>query len=410
VQPTHTSIETGRSWVVATAVVVILMFSFGSPMVAVVALKEIAAEVGSSRSIPALAGSLVWLGSGLGAIGYGWIAERIGFRRTALCGAGFIAIGLAVSASGGASQVLLGHALLLGILGCGAINIPLVLYASRWFDRNRGSALAYVTSGQHLAGLLWPGMLTLVIAQLGWRSTMTVLGVVSAVVIGTLALLFLDPAPEGKASGAEQARGTGAGTAGGVPTNLAFWLLCLAGFLCCTPMAMPQAHIVALCSDLGIAPTRGALMLSVLLGSALVSRQLWGWLADRYGGLATILGGSVCQAFAILGFALTQDEAGLFLISAAFGLGYSGIIPAYVVALREHFAASEASWRVPIWFTSNLVGMALGGWLAGYIYDRTLSYDTAFITGLIFNIANIAVVGWLTWRIGLKPATVWSRA
>src|SRR5262249_12133307 len=115
-------------------------------------------------------------------------------------------------------------------------------------------------------------------------------------------------------------------------------------------------------------------------------------------------GGSVCQALAIMGFAWTQDEAGLFLVSAAFGLGYSGIIPAYVVALRELFAANEASWRVPIWYTSNLVGMALGGWLAGHIYDRMLSYQPAFITGLYFNIANIVVVGWLTWRIGLKQA------
>ncbi|PWT93630.1 MAG: MFS transporter, partial [Proteobacteria bacterium] len=362
-QSSPISVETGKSWIVATAVVVILMFSFGSPMVVAVALKEITADIGSSRSVPALAGSLVWLGSGLGAIGYGWIAERIGFRRTTLCGAGFIAIGLAVSASGGAWSVLLGHALILGILGCGAINIPLVVYASRWFDRRRGSALAYVTCGQHLAGLLWPGMLTLLMAHLGWRSTMTLLGIVTAVVIGMLAVLFLGPAPEGNVPGLARAEASGPTLTRGLPTNLAYGLLCLAGFLCCMPMAMPQAHVVALCSDLGIGPTHGALMLSVLLGSALVSRQLWGWLADRYGGLVTILGGSVCQAFAILGFAFTQDEAGLFLVSTAFGLGYSGIIPAYVVALREHFAASEASWRVPIWYTSNLVGMALGGWL-----------------------------------------------
>jgi MFS family permease len=406
VQASPTSVETGKSWIAATAVVVILMFSFGSPMIVVVALKEITADIGSSRSIPALAGSLVWLGSGLGAIGYGWIAERIGFRRTTLCGAGFIALGLAVSASGGSWSVLIGHALILGIFGCGAINIPLVVYASRWFDRHRGSALAYVTSGQHLAGLFWPGMLTLLIARMGWRSTMTLLGIATAVVIGVLAVLFLGPAPERNVGGSDRLESSGASLTGGMPVNLAYALLCLAGFLCCMPMAMPQAHVVALCSDLGIGPAHGALMLSVLLGSALVSRQLWGWLADRYGGLLTILGGSVCQAFAILGFALTQDEAGLFLVSAAFGLGYSGIIPAYVVALRDHFAAAEASWRVPIWYTSNLVGMALGGWLAGYIYDRMLSYQPAFITGFVFNLANIAVVGWLTWRIGLKDRAV----
>jgi MFS family permease len=397
------SVESSRSWVVASAVLVILMFSFGSPMVVAVGLKEIAADIGSSRSIPALAGSLVWLGSGLGGIGYGWLAERIGFRATTLIGAGVIALGLWVSSMGGSASVLVGHGLLLGVLGCGAINIPLVVYASRWFDRRRGSALAYLTSGQHLAGLFWPSMITLSLAQIGWRQTMIVLGLVTAAVIAVLAILFVTPAPERHAVAPDVGS---AKRIGGPPSNLVYGLLCLAGFLCCTPMAMPPAHVVALCSDLGIRPSQGALMLSILLGSALVSRQFWGWLADRYGGLVTILSGSVCQALAIIGFAWTQDEAGLFLVSAAFGLGYSGIIPAYVVALREHFPADEASWRIPVWYTSNLVGMALGGWLAGYIYDQTLSYQPAFITGVLFNIANIAVLAWLIWRIGVKQPTM----
>lgn len=387
---------------IAAVVLVVLMFSFGAPMVVAVALKEIAGDVGSSRSVPALAGSLVWLGSGIGSIFYGWIAERIGFRRTALIGAVMIGVGMAVSASGGAWEILVGHGLIMGILGCGAINIPLVVYASRWFDRHRGSALAFITSGQHLAGLLWPSLITLAVAHMGWRSTMVSLGTATALILAVLALVFLSPAPEKFNSSSDVPDHARTARIGGLSPNLVFTLLCIAGFLCCTPMAMPPAHVVALCSDLGLRPAQGALMLSVLLGSALVSRQFWGWLSDRYGGLVTILGGSICQAFAIMGFAWTQDEAGLFMVSAAFGLGYSGIIPAYVVVLRDHFAAGEASWRIPIWYTSNLVGMALGGWLAGYIYDHTLSYQPAFLTGIVFNIANIAVIGWLTWRIGLR--------
>ena len=85
---------------------------------------------------------------------------------------------------------------------------------------------------------------------------------------------------------------------------------------------MPMGHVVALCSDLGIPPARGALMLSVLLGSAFVSRLFWGWLSDTFGGLYTVLAGSICQAAAMVGFMVTQDEAGLFAVSAAFGLGF----------------------------------------------------------------------------------------
>ena len=139
-------------------------------------------------------------------------------------------------------------------------------------------------------------------------------------------------------------------------------------------------------------------MLSVLLGSAFISRMFWGWLSDTVGGLYTILAGSICQAAAMVGFILTQDEAGLFAVAAAFGLGFSGIIPAYVVVLRDLFPASEASWRIPIWFFSNIVGMALGGWLAGYIYDGLGSYGPAFMIGVVLNLANIAIIASLAVR------------
>jgi len=140
-------------------------------------------------------------------------------------------------------------------------------------------------------------------------------------------------------------------------------------------------------------------MLSVLLGSAFVSRLFWGWLSDHAGGLYTILAASVCQAAALAGFIVTQDEAGLFAVAAAFGAGFSGIIPAYVVVLRQLFPAGEASWRVPVWFFCNICGMALGGWLAGAMYDQLGSYAPAFAVGVGFNIANIAVIGWLAARI-----------
>ena len=123
--------------------------------------------------------------------------------------------------------------------------------------------------------------------------------------------------------------------------NLVQALLCAASFLCCVPMAMPAGHLVAFCSDLGIPAARGAAMLSVLLGCAFVSRMFWGWLTDRIGGLAAVFAGSACQALAIAAFTVTQDEAGLFAVSAAYGLGFSGIIPAYVVAIRDLLPVSR---------------------------------------------------------------------
>src|ERR1700709_2762656 len=113
-----------------------------------------------------------------------------------------------------------------------------------------------------------------------------------------------------------------------------------------------------------------AVMLSVLLGTAFLSRQIWGVISDRIGGLATVLIGSAWQAASLTAFLLTQNEAGLFTIAAAFGLGFSGIIPAYVLAVRELFPASEASWRIPTVLLFTGGGMAVGSWIAGLLYDH----------------------------------------
>jgi MFS family permease len=389
------SIETNASWGAATVALFILTFYHGAPLLAPVALKPIAAELGTSRSVPALANSLAWLGSGAGAIAFGWIAERVGIVATIAFGAVMIGAGLVWAASGGVTELLLGHALLLGVLGGGAINVPLIIYISRWFDRHRGSAVALVSSGQYIAGAIWPPFIAFGVQEVGWRATLVVFGIATTLAILLAALVWLRPPPTNELSG-EGNLNSAAGTAAG--SRATYILLCVAGFLCCTPMAMPPGHLVALCSDLGISATRGAFMLSVLLGSAFVSRLFWGWLTDRVGGLYTILAASTCQAAALLGFVFTQNEAGLFAVSAAFGLGFSGLIPAYVVALRALFPANEASWRMPIWFFTNIIGMALGGWLAGYVYDQLGSYGPAFALGVAFNVANIVVIAALARR------------
>jgi MFS family permease len=158
---------------------------------------------------------------------------------------------------------------------------------------------------------------------------------------------------------------------------------------------------VAFCSDVGITATQGALMLSVLQGCAFVSRQFWGWMADRVGGLLTLLAGSSCQALAIAAFMLTQNEAGLFAVSAVYGLGFSGIVPAYVLVVRELYPSSEASWRVPMVLFVSMGGMAFGSWWAGALYDHYGFYAPAFASGVIFNLLNLALIGFLVLRRGL---------
>jgi MFS family permease len=387
------SIETPASWRVAAAALAVLSVSFGAPYVTVVALEAIATEVGGARSVPALAGSLAWLGAGFGGLVMGRIAEKVGVRWTVIFGAVMIAAGLAVSSGGQVWQLYIGHGILIGLLGNGGINAPLYVYVTRWFDRRRGTALALISSGPHVAGAIWPPLFGQLIGQFGWRHTMLIMAAVQITAIVPLAALVMRRPPEPVSGGGGAATLLPTRTVVGLPPNGVLALISMAAVLCCVPMAMPQAHLIAFCGDLGIAPVRGAAMLSLLLACAFVSRQVWGWLSDRIGGLRTVLTCSVLQAVALAAFLGTQDELGLFMVAAAFGLGFSGIIPAYVVAIRELFPASEAAWRVPVLLMSTATGMALGGWAAGAIYDYAGFYAPAFATGIGLNVVNIAIVG-----------------
>jgi MFS family permease len=378
-------------------VLAILAFSFGAPWIVVVALKLIAAEAGGLRAVPALAGSLAWIGFGAGGIVMGAVAERIGVRWTVVFGAVMICAGLALSTGGAGWQLYLGQGLLVGFLGIGGMNAPFYIYVSRWFDRRRGSALALISSGAYLAGAVWPPIFERVVAHVGWRQTMLWFGAFEVAVVVPLALIFLRQPPElPVARGMPEASAHNAVL--GWPPNAVFVLMAAAVVLCCIPMAMPQAHLPALCSDLGIRATHGAAMLSVLLGSAFVSRQLWGWISDRIGGLMTVLVGSSLQVLAMIAFMFTQDEIGLFTVSAAAGLGFAGIIPAYVLAIRELFPAGEAYWRIPAFLLSSGGGMAAGGWLAGALYDHFGFYAPAFAAAALANALNVVIIAILVMR------------
>jgi MFS family permease len=392
------SVETKASWAVASAALFILGMSFGAAWIAAVALKDIANEVGGSRSVPALASSLAWLGTGTGGIVMARIADRVGTRSAVIFSSLMIGLGLSISTLGLPWPLWIGHGLFIGLFGLGGINAPLYVYVSRWFDRRRGSALALISSGTYLAGATWPPIFEQAIANFGWRHSMLGYALVEILVVVPLAAIYFGAPPEviypPVATGANSSKARVLGWA----PNLVFVVMCGAAVLCCIPMAMPQGHLVAFCSDLGISRSMGALMLSVLLGTAFLSRQIWGVISDRIGGLATVLIGSAWQAASMTALLFTQNEAGLFTVAAAFGLGFSGIVPAYVLAVRELFPASEASWRIPTLLLFSGGGMAAGGWIAGLLYDHLGYYAPAFAVGIGANILNLLIVSVLVGR------------
>jgi MFS family permease len=395
---TSESIETRKSWAIAFATLTMLALAAGGPMTVVIGLVPISETLGSGRSLPSLATSLAYLGTGVGGVLCGLLAGRFGQRAVAIMGGVAIFAGLAIASLAERWSLLLGIGVGVGLFGNGALFPPMLAYVSLWFDRRRGTALALVSSGQYIAGFVWPTVFERTIASIGWQSTMLLYGAAASAIIVTLAALVLRPPPM-QMGGLGGIRSVPGARVLGMAPNTALALMAAGSFLCCVPMAMPAAHLVAFCGDLGIATSRGAAMLSVLLLAAFLSRQFWGWLSDRIGGLWTVLLGGLAQTLGMLGFLATQDEAGLFFAAAAYGLGFAGLVPAYVLAVREHFPALEVTWRVPALLLCSLSGMAFGAWLAGVIYDGVGFYAAAWWVGIAFNLAQMALVGALIARM-----------
>ena len=390
--------------------------------VVVVVLPTVQQEFGASRADASLPYTLLLIGFGVGGVFMGRIIDRRGIGMALVLGACGLAAGFAAAAF--ASSMLafaIIHGVLLGLLGCSSTFSPLIADISLWFTRRRGIAVTLVASGNYLAGAVWPSIVQRAVESWGWRQTYLAMAVFTLVTMLPLTLAMRRRPP---ALAAEPANAAGSASApasspvsvapsgsaaaptpvapqfrpiGLAPTQLQT-LLCIAGVACCVAMSMPQVHIVAYCSDLGFGAARGAEMLSLMLAFGIISRLASGFICDRIGGLRTLLLGSVMQGIALLLFLPADSLMSLYLVSILFGLFQGGIVPMYAIVVRENFPAREAGGRVGLTITATLLGMALGGWLSGRLFDMTGSYQAAFVNGIAWNALNVAIVVFLLWH------------
>ena len=263
-------------------------------------------------------------------------------------------------------------ALAQGLLGFGSAATfgPLMTDISHWFVRRRGIAVAIASCGNYLSGVVWPPLIQHFIEIDGWRATQVGVGVICVVTLLPLSLLLRRRAPTHHQAAASTSA-AGKLEMLGISSNALMILLFIAGIACCVAMSMPQVHIVAYCGDLGYGPARGAEMLSLMLGFGLISRVTGGYFADRIGGVATLLISSALQGFALFLYLFFDGLFSLYVISALFGLFQGSIVPMYAIVVREYFAPGEAGTRLGVVLLATLGGMALGGWMSGWIYDLT---------------------------------------
>ena len=368
----------------------------------VVALPAVQVDFGVPRGEASLPFTLTMIGFGLGGVVTGRLSDRFGIVPPAACGA--LALGIGYVASGWASN-LWWFALAQGLIGLGSSATfgPLMTDISHWFSRRRGIAVAIASCGNYLAGTIWPPIVQYFIATEGWRTTQIGIGLLCVVTMLPLVLMLRRRAPVHEA---ELAGATAAAARGslGVSSNTLMVLLCVAGVACCVAMSMPQVHIVAYCGDLGYGPARGAEMLAMMMGFGIISRLLAGFVADRIGGLTTLLCGSVLQGVALFLYLWFDGLTSLYVISALFGLFQGGLVPMYAIIVREYFSPQEAGTRLGIVLMATLFGMALGGWMSGVIFDFAGSYRAAFLNGLLWNLLNVAIMLWLLQRTNRRAA------
>ncbi|PWC53445.1 MFS transporter [Azospirillum sp. TSO22-1] len=367
----------------------------------VIVLPKVQAEFGGTRGVASLAYTLAMIGFGLGGVVTGRLTDRVGIIPAMATGVLSLLFGyLAAGVSKALWQFNMAH-FLIGF-GASATFAPLMAEASRWFVRRRGIAVGIAGSGFYLSGALWPPLINRGITHYGWQMTHIALGIFCGAAMTVLVLILRS------SIGRTQQRGLSAEGRPGVDTHLSpnvlTVVLSIASFCCCMAMAIPQVHIVAYCGDLGYGVGRGAEMLSLMLAFGAVSRVGSGIIADRLGGLATLLIGSVAQASALTMYLFFDGLTPLYVVSALFGLFHGGIVSSYAIIVRETMPASEAATRVGTVIMVSLLGMSAGGWVSGVIFDMTGSYDAAFLNGIGWNTLNAAIVLLLLLRSRARAA------
>jgi len=361
----------------------------------VVALPPVQADFGIDRGAASVPYTMAMMGFAFGGVAMGRLADRFGIVFPAILGSVLLGGGYIAASYAPNIWTLDAAHFLIGVGASGTFG-PIISDMSHWFRKRRGIAIAIASSGNYLSGAVWPPIIQYFIETSGWRATHLGIGILCLITMIPLALMMRRRSPiEHVEIGATG--GTARGTLSLKPNTLQA-LLAIGGIACCVAMAMPQVHIVAYCGDLGYGPARGAEMLSLMLGLGLIARVASGSIADKIGGLSALMIGSALQAFALLLYLGFNGLTSLYIVSGLFGLFQGGIIPMYAVIVREYFPPKDAGVRTGIALMFALFGMALGGWMSGAIFDLTGSYRAAFANGFLWNLLNLAIIGWLLLR------------
>ena len=364
--------------------------------VVVIVLPDIQQEFKIDRGTASIPFALTMVGFAIGNWVMGHVVDRYGITRT-------IILAATVNTAGYIAAVYVNNVYSLSILqffiglGTAAAFGPLIADTSHWFLKRRGIAVALVASGNYFSGAIWPPLFNSTLQSDGWRDVYWILALSTVFIMIPLSFLLARKISEETARISDAASSDKRQNVSISPKALTI-LLSIAGIGCCVAMSMPQVHIVAFCIDLGFGPAVGAEMLSLMLIGGIISRLINGLISDKLGGVYTLLIGSTLQCIALFLYLPFDGLVSLYIVSLIFGLSQGGIVPSYAIIIREYLPGAAAGTRVGFVMMCTIMGMAIGGWMSGWIYDLTGSYAAAFWNGIVWNFLNIAIVLFLITR------------
>ena len=364
--------------------------------VVVIVLPDIQQEFKIDRGTASIPFALTMVGFAIGNWVMGHVVDRYGITKT-------IILAATVNTAGYIAAMYVNNVYSLSILqffiglGTAAAFGPLIADTSHWFLKRRGIAVALIASGNYFSGAIWPPLFNSTLQSDGWRDVYWILALSTVFIMIPLSFLLTKKISEETARISDAASNDKRQNVSISPKALTI-LLSIAGIGCCVAMSMPQVHIVAFCIDLGFGPAVGAEMLSLMLIGGIISRLINGLIADKLGGVYTLLIGSTLQCTALFLYLPFDGLVSLYIVSLVFGLSQGGIVPSYAIIIREYLPGADAGTRVGFVMMCTIMGMAIGGWMSGWIYDLTGSYAAAFWNGIVWNFLNIAIVLFLITR------------
>ena len=396
--------DTASSWRRLTICSVIGLFINIGIWSVVVVLPEIEREFNSSRASSALPYTFTLAGFAIGNFVIGSIVDRIGIAKATIYASLLVSSNFLLCSLSDSLLIITSSHFFLG-LGTAVGFGPLIADITHWFVKRRGIAVAIIASGNYLSGVVWSPLIGIMLSSFTWRDIYLSIAIVLPTVVIPFAFLLLNKTTKIKSDTENDFYANNTKLIKISGGRLQF-LLGMAGIGCCIAMAMPQVHIVAYCVGLGFGATIGASMLSVMLASGIISRIMFGLCADRIGSLNTLILSSALQMISLIFFIPFDGMISLFVVSAIFGLSQGGIVPSYALVVRHFLPAREAGQRIGIVLMLTIFGMAIGGWMSGFIFDQTGSYKMAFLNGILWNIFNLGILGWLFFNVKTTPSNL----